>query len=128
MARGPRILVSSNLDARAPFGQSVRPFFLSRGLAKLGAEVGTIGRDSSGVQFGPTWSLPDDSLWARVKLTRHATASFNPDVIYAHQTSPALAAVVARPGVPVVADFHALGSMEWLARAKRTHGKAALAH
>lgn len=119
---GMQILVTSNLDARAPFGQTVRPLWLGRGMAECGVTVGNLGIDCSSVEFGPTWTLGSTSLRNRIAVTRRVIAEFQPDVIYAHQTSPAVAAIVAAGTIPVVADVHALGSAEWFGRARALGG------
>jgi len=108
-----RLLIVSNLDSAKPFGQFTRPFYLGRGLARQGWEVANVGVDCARVDFGPAWSTHDQSLRRLAGATRHAVRAFGPDLVYAHQNLPGIAALLATRGVPVVADYHALPSLEW---------------
>ena len=124
-----RVLIVSNLDSARPFGQYTRPFFLGRGLAELGCEVGQVGVDCADVNYGPRWSVGRQSLPALTRTTRLASRDFRPDVVYAHQNLPAAAAlmVTARARVPVAADFHALPSVEWAALAASSSDRRVVA-
>lgn len=113
-----RVLIVSNLDSKQPFGQFTRPFFLGRGMARLGIEVGNVAPDCSRVDFGPVWSTGTQGLRALRAATMTALGTFRPDVIYAHQNMPAVAAILARGSAPIAADSHALASEEWRLRAQ----------
>lgn len=109
----PRVLIVSNLDSESPFGQFTRPFFLGRGLSRLGVEVGNVAPDCARVDFGPTWSTRSQSLRALRVATKAAVDAFKPDVLYAHQNMPAVVALTAGVGLPVISDVHSLPSKEW---------------
>lgn len=114
-----RILIVSNLDSNAPFGQFLRPFHLGRGLARTGAEVYNVGVDCRLVDFGPSWSTHAKSLKSYVHAARRAISEIRPDVVYGHEARGGAAAVLAAGGLPVAVDYHALPSLEW-ARYART--------
>jgi hypothetical protein len=109
---GLRILVVADLDTDRPYGQSVRPWRLSRAMAEQGLEIAVVGVHTAGIDFGPTWEVERRSLRGFYRVTREAEGAFGPDVVYAHQNLPAVGALLAAQ-VPVVADFHALPSLEW---------------
>jgi hypothetical protein len=117
-----RVLVVSNLDSARPFGQFTRPFYLGREIARLGEEVANLGIDCERVDFGPTTEFDDLSVRSRVRAVRRAVREFRPDVLYAHQNAPALAALLGAEGVPVVADFHSVASIELTGSAKLRGG------
>lgn len=123
--RPVRVLVVSNLDSSAPFGAFTRPFYLGRALARAGAEVANVGVDCTRVDFGPAWSVGRQDLRGLLGATRVAVRRFTPDLIYAHQNLPAVAALAAAGRVPVAADFHSLPSVEWSAIAPQHSGAAA---
>jgi glycosyltransferase involved in cell wall biosynthesis len=112
-----KVLVVSHLDSQRPFGQFTRPFFLGRGIAAQGHDVANIGVDCAKVDFGPAWSVGELSLRRVVPGVRRAIDEFHPDVVYAHQNLPGVAAVIAAGDIPVVADFHALASNDWASKA-----------
>jgi len=80
------------------------------------------------VDFGPAWSIGRQGLRRRARAISLACGRFGPDVVYAHQNMPAAAAILARPGVPIVADFHALPSIEWMALAGGSRPPESLGH
>lgn len=122
-----RILIVSNLDSSAPFGQFLRPFHLGRGLARIGVEVYNVGIDCRLVDFGPSWSTHAKSLRSYVKAARWAIDAIHPDVVYGHEARGGAAAVLAAGGVPVAVDYHALPSVEWARYARGVpRSKAAL--
>ena len=108
-----RVLLLSNLDSGRPFGQFLRPFYLGRGLARHGLEVGSVGVDCSLVDYGPAWSTEAKSLTRLARLAVRVRREFRPDVIYAHELRPATAALLALRGSSVVADLHSVPSVEW---------------
>jgi len=57
-------------------------------------------------------------LYAVAAAVRAAAREWEPSVVYAHQNLPGMAALLARTGVPIVADFHSLPSREWLTTLK----------
>lgn len=122
-----RILIVSNLDSSAPFGQFLRPFHLGRGLSRIGVEVYNVGVDCRLVDFGPSWSTHAKSLQSYVKATRQAIAEVKPDVVYGHEARGGTAAILAAGGLPVAVDYHALPSVEWARYARSaSRAKAAL--
>jgi glycosyltransferase involved in cell wall biosynthesis len=123
-----RVLIVSNLESTRPFGQFGRPFFLGREMARQGVEVASVGVDCSRVDFGPAWSVGRQVLGRLTRATALARQRFAPDVIYAHQNMPGMAALLAAAGVPVAADFHSLPSVEWRALAAAARGPEAAAH
>jgi glycosyltransferase involved in cell wall biosynthesis len=108
-----RVLVVSKLDSDRPFGQFTRPFFLGRALARRGHEVANVGVDCSRVDYGPAWSVRSESPARFARACALALRRSHPDVVYAHQNMPSVAALLARPRVPLAADFHSLPSLEW---------------
>jgi glycosyltransferase involved in cell wall biosynthesis len=120
-----RVLLVSNLDSGQPFGQFLRPFNLGRGLARLGDEVVSVGVDCSAVDFGPAWSTHAKSLRPLTGAARRAALETPPDVVYAHEARGGMAAILAGLDVPLVADFHAVPSMEWAGYARSATGKRA---
>lgn len=120
-----RVLIVSNLDSKRPFGQYGRPFFLGRGMARSGIEVAEVGVDCSDVDFGPSKSIGRQRLLRLAAATAAARRRFRPDVIYAHQNMPGVAALMASGGMPVAADFHSLPSVEWQSLAAAARGPAA---
>ncbi|HEX2234048.1 MAG TPA: glycosyltransferase [Thermoleophilaceae bacterium] len=123
-----RVLIVSNLDSKKPFGQFGRPFYLGRGMAEDGFEVAHVGIDCSRVRYGPAWSTGAQSLRKIGRATAVARRAFRPDVIYAHQNLPGVAALLTSGGVPVAADFHSLPSVEWAQLAKAAPTATALRH
>ena len=111
LPRDLKVLLASNLDSRAPFGNFTRPFFLGRALAELGVEVANVSIDPSAIDFGPTARATPKPLARMAADIARAARRFGPDVIYAHEMRPALASLLVRSGVPVVADFHSLPSI-----------------
>jgi hypothetical protein len=128
MSRASRVLIVSNLDLGQLFGQSTRPYYLGQSLAGEGWEVANVGIDCDGIDFGESWSTGGAGLRGFVKQARRARRQFRPDVIYAHQNLPAVAALIATidSDTPVVADFHSIPSLEWQAVRRARSGKAAI--
>ena len=116
MSAAVKVLIVSNMDSGRPFGEFTRPYGLGAGLAANGLEVGNVGIDCTAATFGPQWSTRNRSARAFAKACRQAVREFRPDVVYAQQNRPAAIAILTRPGVPVVADFHSLPSVEIEAR------------
>ncbi len=121
-----KVLLVSNLDSRAPFGNFTRPFFLSRALAELGIDVANVAIDPTAIDFGPTARATPKPMWRMAADIARAARRFGPDVIYAHELRPALASLLARWDVPVVADFHSLPSIEFSGFARASNGAGAL--
>ncbi|MDX6662328.1 MAG: hypothetical protein QOG09_430 [Solirubrobacterales bacterium] len=107
-----RVLVVADLDTERPYGQSVRPLRLAEALAQRGCEMAVVGLETHGIDFARHWNVERRSLRGLRATTRQAAKAFSPHVIYAHQNLPAAAALLAGAG-PVVADFHAVPSLEW---------------
>lgn len=108
-----RILIVSNLDSGHPFGQFLRPFHLGAGLVQAGAEVTMVGVDCQAVDYAPSWSTSRRSLRSLARAAAFAAARCRPDVVYGHEMRGAVASILGVRGVPLVADFHSITSVEW---------------
>jgi glycosyltransferase involved in cell wall biosynthesis len=109
-----RILIASTLDSHQPFGPFTRPYYLGLYLAKR-FKVHQVGLDCSVVHYAPSTSVRSRSLKAYIRTIRQTIADFSPDVIYAQETLPAIAALLATQRSPrpaLVFDFHTLSAFE----------------
>lgn len=106
-----RILVASQIDSRAPFGQHTRPYYLSRALSERGHDVWNVAPFTTSLDFGRHTST-GSSTARKVRAIRDIAQTWQPDVIYAHQSMMGALAchVTSRP---VVCDLHSLPSVEW---------------
>lgn len=128
-----RLLIVSTLDSKEPFGAFTRPFYLGLYLAEH-FEVCQLGLDCSAVDYARSISVGDRSLSTYIKTIRESMVDFQPDVVYAQETLPAIAALIAcsfpkkpassKPAVPqntipkpaLVFDFHTLSAFEYWSR------------
>jgi glycosyltransferase involved in cell wall biosynthesis len=112
-----RLLIASTLDSSQPFGPFTRPFYLGMYLAKQ-FEVHQIGLDCSAINYTTSTSVRSRSLNAYVQAIRQAIEDFSPDIVYAQETLPGIAAWLAltklnKPKPALVFDFHTLSAFEY---------------
>jgi glycosyltransferase involved in cell wall biosynthesis len=110
-----RVLLVSTLDSKQPFGAFTRPFYLGMYLAKW-FEVCQVGVDCSSVHYCDAISVGDRTLRAYIRTLKSAIAQFQPDIIYAQETLPGIAALIAAKNRKVVFDFHTLSAFEYWSR------------
>jgi glycosyltransferase involved in cell wall biosynthesis len=103
------------MDSKQPFGAFTRPFYLGMYLAKW-FEVCQVGVDCSAVHYCDAISIADRGLRSYIKTLKTAIAQFQPDVIYAQETLPGIAALIAAGNRQVVFDFHTLSAFEYWSR------------
>lgn len=122
-----RLLIVSTLDSKEPFGAFTRPFYLGMYLAQH-FEVCQLGLDCSAVDYAESVSINSRGLSVYIKSIRQCIADFQPDVIYAQETLPGVAALLAckfglkkRPAL--VFDFHTLSAFEYWTRLSSTANK-----
>lgn len=115
-----RLLIVSTLDSKEPFGAFTRPFYLGKYLSKY-FEVCQLGLDCSSVDYAESVSVGTRSLRAYRQAIHECVASFQPDIVYAQETLPAIAALFSvglrrtkRPSL--VFDFHTLSAFEYWTR------------
>ncbi|NWF62007.1 MAG: glycosyltransferase [Fischerella sp.] len=115
-----RLLIVSTLDSSQPFGSFARPFYLGQYLVKY-FEVCQVGLDCSAVNYTPSVSIGSRSLLAYIKVLQKYVDEFHPDVVYAQETLPGLASVIAltlrkQKNCSVVLDFHTFSAYEYWSR------------
>lgn len=115
-----RLLITSTLDSTQPFGAFTRPFYLGQYLAKE-FEVYQVGLDCSAVDYAPTISVGSRSLKSYIKVLNKAIADFQPDIVYAQETLPGIAALISftiakRKNCSLVFDFHTFSAFEYWSR------------
>ena len=117
---GKRLLIVSNLDSSEPFGAFTRPFYLGQYLAEH-FDVCQLGLDCSSVNYAPSVSVRSRSLQSYIKSVQNSIDEFRPDIVYAQETRPSLAALIALKlknshGSPLVLDFHTFSPYEHWSR------------
>lgn len=117
---GKRLLIVSNLDSREPFGAFTRPFYLGQYLVKH-FDVCQLGLDCSSVNYAPSVSVGSRSLQSYIKSVQNSIDEFRPDIVYAQETRPSLAALIALKwknshDSPLVLDFHTFSAYEHWSR------------
>ncbi len=115
-----RLLIVSTLDSTQPFGAFTRPFYLGQHLVN-NFDVSHLGINFSGVDYAPSISVGDRSLSAYIKSVKTCIEEFQPEIIYAQETLPAIAALIAftikRPkNCSLVFDFHTFSAFEYWSR------------
>ena len=115
-----RLLIVSTLDSDEPFGAYTRPFYLGMYLAQH-FKVCQLGLNCSNVNYAAAVSVNHRSLGTYVKAIKEQISSFQPDIIYAQETLPGTAALLAcRLGFQkqpaLVFDFHTLSANEYWTR------------
>ncbi|MEH2432675.1 MAG: glycosyltransferase [Nostoc sp.] len=117
---GKRLLIVSTLDSSQPFGAFTRPFYLGQYLTKY-FDVFQIGLDCSSVKYAPFISIGSRNLKSYIQAIGKCIDEFRPDIIYAQETLPGLAALISlkfRKGYKpsLVLDFHTFSAYEYWMR------------
>lgn len=116
---GKRLLIVSNLDSSEPFGAFTRPFYLGQYLVNH-FDVCQLGLDCSSVDYAPSISVGSRSLKSYIKSIQKCIDEFHPDIIYAQETRPSIAALTAlklkKSQCPLVLDFHTFSAYEYWTR------------
>lgn len=117
---GKRLLIVSTLDSSQPFGAFTRPFYLGQYLTKY-FDVFQIGLDCSFVKYAPSISIGSRNLKSYIQAIGKCIDEFCPDIIYAQETLPGLAALISlklRKGYKpyLVLDFHTFSAYEYWMR------------
>lgn len=117
---GKRLLIVSTLDSSQPFGAFTRPFYLGQYLTKY-FDIFQIGLDCSSVQYAPSISIGSRNLKSYIQAIGKCIDEFCPDIIYAQETLPGLAALISlklRKGYKpcLVLDFHTFSAYEYWMR------------
>ena len=115
-----RLLIVSTLDSDEPFGAYTRPFYLGMYLAQH-FEVCQLGLNCSNVDYARTVSVNQRNLGTYVKAVKEQISTFRPDIIYAQETLPGTAALLAcqfgfQKQPALVFDFHTLSANEYWTR------------
>jgi glycosyltransferase involved in cell wall biosynthesis len=123
-----RLLISSTLDSSQPFGPFTRPYYLGLYLAKQ-FEVHQLGLDCSAVTYTSSTSVRSRRLRDYIRAIRDRIDQFAPDVVYAQETLPAIAALIAvkqspQPQPKLVFDFHTLSAFEYWTQLRDANHKA----
>ena len=112
-----RLLIVSTLDSNEPFGAFTRPFYLGMYLSRH-FEVCQLGLNCSAVNYASSVSINNRSLRAYIKAIEKCIADFDPDIVYAQETLPGLAAWIVfmlkrKKKWRLVFDFHTLSAFEY---------------
>ncbi|QKQ74647.1 glycosyltransferase [Nostoc sp. TCL240-02] len=117
---GKRLLIVSTLDSSQPFGAFTRPFYLGQYLTK-DFDVFQLGLDCSSVKYAPSISIGSRSLKSYIQTIEKCIDEFCPDIVYAQETLPGLAALISlrlrkRRNSSLVLDFHTFSAYEYWMR------------
>ncbi|BBD68265.1 hypothetical protein NIES4072_44230 [Nostoc commune NIES-4072] len=117
---GKRLLIVSTLDSSQPFGAFTRPFYLGQYLTRY-FDVFQIGLDCSSVKYAPSISIGSRNMKSYIQAIGKCIDEFCPDIIYAQETLPGLAALISlklRKGYKpcLVLDFHTFSAYEYWMR------------
>ncbi|MCC5604003.1 glycosyltransferase family 4 protein [Nostoc favosum] len=117
---GKRLLIVSTLDSNQPFGAFTRPFYLGQYLTEH-FDVFQLGLDCSSVKYAPFHSIGSRSLKSYIKTIENCIYEFCPDIVYAQETLPGLAALISlklvkRNKPSLVLDFHTFSAYEYWMR------------
>ncbi|MGB3760427.1 MAG: glycosyltransferase family 4 protein [Rivularia sp. (in: cyanobacteria)] len=116
---GKRLLIVSQLDSSEPFGAFTRPFYLGQYLTEH-FDVCQLGIDCSSVDYTHSISVGSRSFKSYIKSVQNCIDEFQPDIIYAQETRPSLAALTAlklkKTQCPLVLDFHTFSAYEYWSR------------
>jgi glycosyltransferase involved in cell wall biosynthesis len=115
-----RLLIVSTLDSTQPFGAFTRPFYLGKYLLKY-FEIYHLGLNCSAVDYAPSISIGSRSLNSYIKAVRKCIEDFRPDIVYAQETLPGLAALISltfnkQTNCSLVLDFHTFSAFEYWSR------------
>ncbi|MBD2649179.1 glycosyltransferase family 4 protein [Nostoc foliaceum] len=117
---GKRLLIVSTLDSSQPFGAFTRPFYLGKYLTK-DFDFFQIGLDCSSVNYAPSVSIGSRSLKSYIQTIEKCIDDFCPDIVYAQETLPGLAAFISLKlrkysNSSLVLDFHTFSAYEYWMR------------
>ncbi|MBN3909805.1 MAG: glycosyltransferase family 4 protein [Nostoc sp. NMS1] len=117
---GKRLLIVSTLDSSQPFGAFTRPFYLGQYLTKY-FDVFQLGLDCSSVKYAPSISIGSRSLKSYIQTIEKCIDEFCPDIVYAQETLPGLAALISlklrkHRNSSLVLDFHTFSAYEYWMR------------
>ncbi|MBE8999439.1 glycosyltransferase family 4 protein [Nostoc sp. LEGE 12447] len=117
---GKRLLIISTLDSSQPFGAFTRPFYLGQYLTK-DFDVFQLGLDCSSVKYAPSISIGSRSLKSYIQTIEECIDEFCPDIVYAQETLPGLAALISlklrkHRNFSLVLDFHTFSAYEYWMR------------
>ncbi|WP_392482478.1 glycosyltransferase [Nostoc sp. C110] len=117
---GKRLLIVSTLDSSQPFGAFTRPFYLGQYLTKY-FDVFQLGLDCSSIKYAPSISIGSRSLKSYIQTIEKCIDEFCPDIVYAQETLPGLAALISlrlrkRRKSSLVLDFHTFSAYEYWMR------------
>jgi glycosyltransferase involved in cell wall biosynthesis len=115
-----RLLIVSTLDSKEPFGAFTRPYYLGKYIVKY-FEVCHIGLDCSKVDYAPSISVYSRSLTLYLKALQQCMDEFCPDIVYAQETLPGLAALISftfkgQKKGSLILDFHTFSAFEYWSR------------
>lgn len=117
---GKRLLIVSTLDSSQPFGAFTRPFYLGQYLTEH-FDVFQLGLDCSSVKYAPSLSIGSRSLKSYIETIAKCINDFCPDIIYAQETLPGLAALISLKLIKhnkpsLILDFHTFSAYEYWMR------------
>ncbi|QHG15309.1 glycosyltransferase [Nostoc sp. ATCC 53789] len=117
---GKRLLIVSTLDSSQPFGAFTRPFYLGQYLTRY-FDVFQLGLDCSSVNYAPSISIGSRSLKSYIQTIEKCIDEFCPDIVYAQETLPGLAALISlrlrkRRKSSLILDFHTFSAYEYWMR------------
>lgn len=115
-----RLLIVSTLDSKQPFGAFTRPYYLGKYLVQY-FEVCHLGLDCSTVDYAPAISVYSRSLTSYVKALQQCIDEFCPDIVYAQETLPGLAALISltfrrQKKYSLILDLHTFSAFEYWSR------------
>lgn len=115
-----RLLIVSTLDSTQPFGAFTRPFYLGKYLTEY-FDVCQLGLDCSSVNYAPSISISSRGLKSYIQAIQKCIDEFSPDIVYAQETLPGLAALIAlklkkQTNSSLVLDFHTFSAYEYWMR------------
>ena len=113
-------MIVSTLDSNQPFGAFTRPFYLGQYLVKY-FDVFQLGLNCSAVNYAPSVSLGTRSLSSYIQAVQKCIEEFRPDIVYAQETLPGLAALISltlkrQKNCSLVLDFHTFSAFEYWSR------------
>lgn len=115
-----RLLLVSTLDSTQPFGAFTRPFYLGEYLVKY-FEVCQLGLNCSAVNYATSVSVKSRNLRSYILAIQKCIEEFHPDIVYAQETLPGLAALISlklrrQSNCSLVLDFHTFSAFEYWTR------------
>ncbi|MBF2067416.1 MAG: glycosyltransferase [Calothrix sp. C42_A2020_038] len=115
-----RLLLVSTLDSEQPFGAFTRPYYLGQYLTRY-FNLYQLGLNCSAVDYAPAKSIGSRSLGSYIKAIHNSIDEFQPDIVYAQETLPGLAALISlatkkRNNCSLALDFHTFSAYEYWSR------------